>query len=71
MFDEYSSNELYSLYKSFRAVQNNLLCDRCEGYSTIGNKYDCPFVFFCQELYTVKNKMLEELANRGIFDVKA
>lgn len=71
MFSTYSTSELQSLYRALRNVQNNFMCDRCEGYATIGNKYDCPCVFFCQELYVVKAKILDELANRGVFEVKA
>lgn len=36
MFSDYTSLELLELYKSIRNVQNNLLCDRCEGYLVIG-----------------------------------
>ena len=69
MFSNYTRMELYTLYLSIRNVQSNLLCDRCEGYQSIGDKSECPFAFFCQDLCVVKTKILEDLTNRGIFEL--
>ena len=65
MFNDYSLNELVSLYKSLRGVTNNLLCNRCEGMPYIGAKKSCVAHNVCKELFEFKADIFNELVRRG------